>query len=132
MTSPGRRAGWPLLGADFWSETVDAFDLDEHDRAVLERAARTRDILVRLDAVTATSPPVVDGPTGPRTHPAIVEHRAQSLALARLLASLRLPDEDDERPQRRGGARGSYDGADGGRGTGQVVRVSRWSRAASR
>lgn len=45
-------------------------------------------------------------------HPAQVEARQQSLTLARLLASLRLPFGEAEgeasRPQRRGAVRGSY------------------------
>jgi hypothetical protein len=47
-------------------------------------------------------------------HPAVVEARQQRLALARLLAALRLPAgaEDDlaagRRPQRRVGVRGFY------------------------
>jgi hypothetical protein len=45
--------------------------------------------------------------------PLLVEQRQQSLVLARLLASLRLPsgetaEGDLVRPQRRGAARGSY------------------------
>jgi hypothetical protein len=45
--------------------------------------------------------------------PLLVEQRQQSLVLARLVASLRLPSGETEegellRPQRRGAARGSY------------------------
>ncbi|MDQ3274292.1 MAG: hypothetical protein M3Q39_04480 [Actinomycetota bacterium] len=41
------------------------------------------------------------------THPALVESRQQRLALARLLIALRLPDREEQRPQRRG-LRGGY------------------------
>lgn len=57
---------------------------------------------------------MVDSPQGTKAHPAAVEARAQKIALARLLAALRLPAgaEDDQasgrRPQRRSGPRGVY------------------------
>jgi hypothetical protein len=42
-------------------------------------------------------------------HPTLTESRQQSLTLARLLASLRLPSGEEEgRPQRRGAVRGTY------------------------
>ena len=46
-------------------------------------------------------------------HPALTESRQQSITLTRLIASLRLPsDEDDVRPQRRGsrGLRAEHEG----------------------
>ena len=43
-----------------------------------------------------------------KAHPALVEARQQQIVLARLIASLRIPDADDEQPQRRGAARGAY------------------------
>lgn len=57
---------------------------------------------------------MVDSPQGTKAHPAAVEARQQRIALARLLAALRLPagaDGDEaqgRRPQRRVGARGVY------------------------
>jgi hypothetical protein len=52
--------------------------------------------------------------TGPgltqRVHPAYTEARQQQIALARVLAALRLPSGDEEagRPQKRVGVRGPY------------------------
>src|SRR3546814_1101361 len=50
-----------------------------------------------------------------KAHPGVVEMRQQRIALARLLAALRLPAGEEgalgtpaRRPQRRGGARGVY------------------------
>lgn len=42
--------------------------------------------------------------------PYLVEARQQQIVLARLLAALRLPDDDagEHRPQRRGAPRGAY------------------------
>ena len=46
---------------------------------------------------------------GPRVHPALVELRQQRIALARLLAALRVPTgEDTGRAQHRTGVRGVY------------------------
>ncbi len=71
---------------------------------MLREAARTVDQLDALDdVVRRDGVMLVD-----RVHPAVVEARQLRLTLARLIASLRLPDEVDERPQRRGGARGIY------------------------
>jgi len=56
----------------------------------------------------------VASPQGVKAHPAAVEARQQRIALARILASLRLPsgDEGDRkagaRPSRRVGVRGTY------------------------
>lgn len=62
---------------------------------------------------------VVDRFGQDQTHPLVVEARQSSIALARLVAALRLPDdavdgEEAKRPQRRG-IRGVYSGA-GARG----------------
>lgn len=41
-------------------------------------------------------------------HPALVEARQQGALYVKLIASLRIPDAEDNVPQRRGGARGAY------------------------
>jgi hypothetical protein len=46
----------------------------------------------------------------PVANPVLTEARQQQLVYVRLIASLRLPDTDEDiRPQRRGGARGVYE-----------------------
>ncbi len=93
-------------GGRLWAEVLGRYELDEHERALLLQAARTVDVLDDLAAVTAAEGPL--SPIGD-VHPAVVEARQQRLTLARLIASLRLPEDAlDGRPQRRGGARGSY------------------------
>jgi hypothetical protein len=72
-----------------------------------ERAAEG-DRLDDLDAVVRAEGVTVQTPQGVKAHPALVESRQQQITLTRLVASLRLPDEEDNTPQRRGGARGSY------------------------
>jgi hypothetical protein len=105
LRSPGRR---------LWSSVVDDFELDEHERAVLLEACRTVDSLDLLDAAVRRDGPIVASPQGERAHPALVEARQQKIALARLVAVLRLPAgaEDDQaegrRTPRRVGARGVY------------------------
>ena len=91
-------------GERLWASVADHFDLEEHEQALLREACRTVDQLDALAAVVDADGVVVDG----KAHPALVESRQLRLALARLLASLRLPDDDDVRPQRRGSVRGVY------------------------
>ncbi len=101
-------------GKRLWRSVVEAFDLDEHELALLREATRTVDALAGLDAAVRRDGPVVESPQGQRAHPALVEARQQRIALARLVASLRLPSGEDgdhqasARPQRRVGVRGTY------------------------
>ena len=103
--APGRR---------LWESVVVDFSLDEHERVLLTEAVRTVDLLDLLDAAVRRDGPLLEGPQGTRAHPAAVEARQQRIALARLLAALRLPSGDvgdakvTARPQHRSGARGVY------------------------
>jgi hypothetical protein len=105
------------LGAEalaLWSSVVDAYDLEEHERTLLVQAVRTVDLLEKLDEEVRRDGPLVESPQGQKAHPAATEARQQRIALARLLAALRLPsgEEGDQqagaRPQRRVGVRGTY------------------------
>lgn len=111
-TSPPRApSGLKVAGRALWRAIVGEFDLTESERRLLVEAARCADQLDDLAVVIAEQGTML--PDG-RVAPAVVEARLQRLALARLMASLRVPDssDDDEdelpRPQRRGGARGAY------------------------
>ena len=96
-------------GQALWSSVADAFELEEHERALLQEACRVADRLEALDAVVRAEGVTIATPQGAKAHPALVEARQQGVVLTRrLVASLRLPDEEEERPQRRGGARGAY------------------------
>ena len=105
LRAPGRR---------LWSSVADDYDLDEHELVLLRETVRTVDMLDQLDAAVRHDGPLVSSPQGMKAHPAAVEARQQRIALARLLAALRLPagaDGDQQpsaRPQRRVGARGVY------------------------
>lgn len=100
VRAPGRR---------LWVSVVDVYVLEEFELALLREAVRTVDLLDRLDARVRDEGPLVSSPQGDRAHPAAVEARQQRIALARLLAALRLPaGEGEQRPQRRVGVRGTY------------------------
>ncbi|MBA3800221.1 MAG: terminase [Geodermatophilaceae bacterium] len=98
---PGTGAG----GRRLWRSVADAYELDEHERAVLVECVRTVDLLDALDAAIRRDGPLTDAG---RAHPAAAEARQQRIVLARLLAALRLPTDDETgtRPQRRVGVRG--------------------------
>ena len=103
-------AGLDESGTRLWESVAGEFDLDVHEQLLLLQACRTADLLDRLSREAARGRLTVKNAKGEEvTNPVITEHRQQSLVLARLLASLRMPSgEEDERPQRRGAARGFY------------------------
>ena len=101
-------------GRRLWDSVAGEFELDQHETALLVEAVRTVDLLTMLDEAVRKDGALIDSPQGVKAHPAAVEARQQRIALARLLAALRLPagGEDDRqanaRPQRRAGVRGHY------------------------
>jgi len=102
--------GLRARGREVWVEVTRALDFDAHELAVLTEACRAADRLDALDRLLRREGLMVGG----RTHPALAEARQTQIALARLLAALRLPadlSKPDERPQRRHGARGVYTNA---------------------
>jgi len=113
---PEPPAGTGPSGRALWNEVLERYELEEHERALLLEMVRTVDTLDRLAAVVERDGVMVPVlPVGEKVHPALTEARQLRLALARLSASLRLPagEEGDQaqhlrRPQRRGGARGTY------------------------
>lgn len=116
MSIPDPPAGTGPSGLALWQEVLGRYELEQHEQALLVEMVRTVDTLDRLAAVVKRDGVMVRVmPAGEKVHPALIEARQLRLALARLSASLRLPagEEGDEaqhlrRPQRRGGARGTY------------------------
>jgi len=106
---PAPPKGLRAPGARLWRSVVAEFDTTESERVQLLQAARVVDLLDELSTVLeCEGVTVLDrfGATIP--HPVAVELRQQRIVLARLLASLRMPDDEDIRPQHRGAARGTY------------------------
>lgn len=93
-------------GARLWSSLLaqDA-NLDDElnpQRETAITACRAADRLESLEQLAAAADFVVEGRSGPITHPIHVEVRQAAALLARLVAALRLPDEaTGKRPQRR-------------------------------
>jgi hypothetical protein len=93
----------------FYDEINKLFELEPHERLLLEAASRVLERIEELEArldgelVTQTA-----RGGQPRVHPLVPEIRQQYLVLGRLLAALRLPIEGKKA---RGGFRGSYGNA---------------------
>lgn len=110
---PRAPKGLGKSGRALWRSIVTEYELTEAELGVLVAACRTRDILDTLSETIESlgSNVFTTNAKGDLvSHPALVEHRMQSQALQRAIASLRLPDEEGNQPQRRGAARGSYGG----------------------
>jgi hypothetical protein len=113
---PKPPAGTGPAGRRLWADVLEKYELEEHELSLLREMVRTVDLLDGLAAIVARDGLMVPVlPAGEKVHPAAVEARQARISLARLSASLRLPagEEGDQpahlrRPQRRGGARGTY------------------------
>ncbi len=109
--------GLGRAGAGLWEAVVAQFELEKHEMLLLREACRTADLLDVLEDLVSAEGPLIGSSQGPRTHPAVVEIRQQRIALARLLAAMRLPVGDEDVPARRGGqvgVRGVYGVVGGG------------------
>lgn len=101
--------GARAAGKRLWEAVTGRFELEQHELQLLVEAVRTTDLLVELDSAVRRDGALVETPQGVRAHPAAVEARQQRITLARLLATLRLPvDDEDEKPKARPGVRGMY------------------------
>lgn len=105
-------SGLKTGGRRLWVEVTEEFTLHQHELQLLQEACRMADRLDAIHKAMVGQPLVVKGARGDDvTHPLLVESRMLGQAFARVLASVRLPDEEDgedKRPQRRGGVRGPY------------------------
>lgn len=112
MTLPAPPKGTKAEGRRLWRAVVTAYDLEDHERVLLREAVRLVDVLDELAAAVDRDGLVISTRNGEqRVHPAAIEARQSRIALARVLAVLRLPEGEDaeaKRPQRRAGARGVY------------------------
>ena|SRR5258705_9697932 len=95
--------GLKTAGRRLWRGIHDRYGLEVHEELVLLEACRCADRLDRLNTELTRRL------TEENRARKLRECRAQQLNLSRMIASLRLPDEQSgKRPQRRGGARGFY------------------------
>ncbi|QHG80576.1 hypothetical protein D1O33_00470 [Rhodococcus rhodochrous] len=82
---------------------MSGFDLNAHEKRILLEACRVADRLDNINDHLAVEP---------LDKKLLTEARMQGHHLTRLLASLRMPEVDEDgnvvRAQRRGGARGTY------------------------
>jgi hypothetical protein len=113
MNAPKTPPGLGSSGRRLWKSALGDYEFDVHEEILLLQACRTADRLDRLETEAAQGAVTVANFRGDQVaHPAMVEARQQSITLARLLAALRMPageqGEQLARPQRRGGARGTY------------------------
>jgi hypothetical protein len=93
-------------GKKLWNRVLKEFELADHEELVLLQACRIADNLDRLQLDLGTGTMLLESSQGSRIHPAAVEARQQSLALAKIMASLRIPFGDEEAvPQKRSGVR---------------------------
>lgn len=106
---PRTPTGLQARGKRFWNTVLSDLEMEPHEHQLLAETCRILDRLEGLDAVVREKGlTTLDG----RIAPAVVELRLQQVTLARVVASLRLPDEYRaevlSRGQRRGSARGTY------------------------
>jgi hypothetical protein len=104
---PKPPSGLKTGGSAFWTAVVEKFELVDHELLVLKECCRTVDLLDDLQASLDQDGPVLPWGEGVRAHPAAPELRQHRVALARLLAVLSIPADDEDRSHVRG-SRGVY------------------------
>src|SRR5450759_5493583 len=90
--APAVPPGLAASGRKLWQSVTQEFDLEEYEKLLLLQASRCADHLDRLAEEAAAGSVTVTSRQGIEVaSPSMIEGRQQSLVLARLLASLRLP-----------------------------------------
>ena len=112
---PAAAAGSSEAATRLWNSVMEAYELEQHELVLLVQACRTVSTLDALDAeVQRDGAVVATAGGGKKASPAAIESRQQSVALARIIAALRLPagaagdQQLGARPQRRSAPRGVY------------------------
>ena len=97
-------------GRELYDSVTAEYELTQWELSQLTAAARLADRLDMLHTAIAETEPMAHNRHGELVaNPLLAAERNTALALARLLAALRIPTGDEEaQPQRRGGARGFY------------------------
>lgn len=107
---PKPPTGLKRSGRALWTAVLTDYELDEHETATLLQACRITDHCDALQRLLEAEGIMSESSQGVRVHPALVELRQQGIALARLMAALRIPagESDDGRTHARPGVRGVY------------------------
>ena len=135
MTAPKSPTGLSAGGRALWRDiTAKHSDLDPQQLVQLTEACRAKDRLDKLDGLLRGDVDVwaevlvntSGDPVSLRIDAALGKANETANLLKQLLAAMRLPDSVGNRPQQRGGARGSY-GAQtpGGKTSGKVSSIER-------
>lgn len=107
-------------GTRLWRDVSDAFELRVDELRVLEDACREVDLIERMEDALRDAPLTATGSTGQVVaSPFLQELRQHRALVARLLASLKLPDEDG-RQERDAGERSAH---------ARKAALARWGRA---
>ncbi|MGQ9349724.1 terminase [Mycolicibacterium gilvum] len=107
---PRPPAGLDTGGRKLWRELADVYEFDGAEPRLLAELCKQVDLVDALAAAVAEHGVMVrtaDG-DGVKLNTAVTELRQGRLAVARLVAALRLPDEGGRTEQRRQGVRGVY------------------------
>jgi hypothetical protein len=106
---PPAPTGLQAGGRAFWRAIVSEFELVDHELVILKEACRTIDLLDSLQAAIDADGPLQPWGDGLRQHPAVPATRDHRIALARLLAALGIPGEEEgAQPVGRRRSRGVY------------------------
>ena len=85
--------GWP--GKRLWKQITTTYVLRQDELFLLEQAARVADVLALLEDAMQGADLIVTGSMGQqREHPLLSEARQQRSLLSRLVAQLKIPDEE--------------------------------------
>ncbi|WP_328314139.1 hypothetical protein OG432_30360 [Streptomyces sp. NBC_00442] len=90
-------AGLGSQGSCLWEEIAGAFELRADELRVLGDACREVDLIERMEEALRDAPLVVTGSQGqPVASPLVQELRQHRSLVSRLLAALKLPDEEGQ------------------------------------
>ena len=91
-------------GAKLWRKLVADFEFTDGELALVEAAAGCYDRMLTAQEALRDGL-IVETPAGPRPHPAAAIARDNSNLLGRHLKALGIPEDEDEAPRYRRGAR---------------------------
>src|SRR4051794_18757444 len=86
--------GTGAAGRTWWEAIAGRFELLPHETAVLRRIVVAADRIAALEARIEADGAVIETERGPVVHPAAVEVRQLDSLIGKLVAGLRIPDED--------------------------------------